>query len=340
MASSSKQTDNTDTYGGEQIHASTYSIADIGKLAFASKKERNLPSVASSSEHGLDGTWYFFAPDMLMTVSHTTVPSPSFSFFRDEGHWCALRIVLKGALHLQAGDVDLHEPSISFIVTGTNYRDALEITGVADAPLSSVSILFDIEVLDKKLGPRDSDAITHLLEISNSSSQEIGIYCLDHTPRTVQSAANIIALKEQDPYCLLRAESEALTLLADLLGDLNLLIYKDKDAGINRKDIELLNRVKTKLDTDFGQHLSINDLSKYAGVNRRKLTEGFKALFGSTIKEYLNAVRMCHAVALLEQKAPISEIALLTGFSEHASFTRAFKRYYGVLPKDFVVARP
>jgi len=57
---------------------------------------------------------------------------------------------------------------------------------------------------------------------------------------------------------------------------------------------------------------------------------------GYTYREVLERARMARAEQLLAQNdMPIVEVALLAGYEEHASFTRAFKRRFGTSPKDF-----
>jgi len=100
-------------------------------------------------------------------------------------------------------------------------------------------------------------------------------------------------------------------------------------------DIEQLLAVRTLLETDCSTQLTLNDIARGAGLNRRKLTEGFKILFGSGVHEYLLQQRMTQAGSLLRQGLAVSAVSEKVGYLGHGTFSRAFKRFYGVSPKQF-----
>jgi len=81
---------------------------------------------------------------------------------------------------------------------------------------------------------------------------------------------------------------------------------------------------------------SIADLSRMIGINRNKLTGGFRQLYGSTIFEFLINKRMERARQLLLDTAlPIQEIAMMIGYSKLSNFTTAFTRKFGIPPSIF-----
>jgi AraC family transcriptional activator of pyochelin receptor len=71
------------------------------------------------------------------------------------------------------------------------------------------------------------------------------------------------------------------------------------------------------------------------GLNRRKLTYGFSKLFGQTIFEFGQQIRMDRAVKMLrEDRLNIGQIAGLLGYENPRNFSVAFVNRFGVLPKD------
>jgi len=69
------------------------------------------------------------------------------------------------------------------------------------------------------------------------------------------------------------------------------------------------------------------------GLQRRLRETGY------TYREVVEGVRAARARSLLaDDDLPVVEIALLLGYEEHASFTRAFKRRFGVPPSDYRAA--
>lgn len=80
---------------------------------------------------------------------------------------------------------------------------------------------------------------------------------------------------------------------------------------------------------------SLSDLARVAGINEYKLKRGFKETFGNTVFGYLSDTRLELAKTdLLEKKKSASEIAFELGYSSVQHFSNAFKKKFGVSPKQ------
>lgn len=94
--------------------------------------------------------------------------------------------------------------------------------------------------------------------------------------------------------------------------------------------------VKEFLD-DFPQaDVSLEDLSKLAGLSPYYLTRSFQKEFGLPPHSYQIQARLRVAKQLLRQGMAISDVAQETGFHDQSHFHRHFKRALGVTPKQFV----
>ncbi|MNY63971.1 Regulatory protein PchR [compost metagenome] len=70
-------------------------------------------------------------------------------------------------------------------------------------------------------------------------------------------------------------------------------------------------------------------------LNEFKLRNGFKQHFGTTIYNYITRIRMEEAKRLiLNENKNMYEVSTIVGFKHQASFTHAFKKYYGLLPSE------
>lgn len=73
-------------------------------------------------------------------------------------------------------------------------------------------------------------------------------------------------------------------------------------------------------------------------VSRRKLYDLFDAL-DQTPAEFIRSERLSRAAGMLSgnhsQQMKVSDIAFSVGFSDITTFTRAFRRQYGAVPRDF-----
>lgn len=76
-------------------------------------------------------------------------------------------------------------------------------------------------------------------------------------------------------------------------------------------------------------------LAQQVGVSDRTLQKGFKAVFGVTPFVYLTQQRLNQAEQLLRQpNQSVAEVANLVGYANPAQFAAAFKRQFGITPKD------
>ena len=78
---------------------------------------------------------------------------------------------------------------------------------------------------------------------------------------------------------------------------------------------------------------SVNGLARAAGVHAVHLARAFRVFLGCTPGDLLRLRRLeIAASALLQQESSLTEIALASGFSDQAQFTKAFRRTYGLSP--------
>ena len=104
---------------------------------------------------------------------------------------------------------------------------------------------------------------------------------------------------------------------------------------LRESDMRQLAAVKARIDADFAQPLTRDELASWAGVNRTKLSEGFRVMFGATLHDYLVDCRMNAARALLLQGITVADVAERVGYQDRGSFSKLFKRLHGVSPSDY-----
>ncbi|MCT4638053.1 MAG: AraC family transcriptional regulator [Bacteroidales bacterium] len=104
----------------------------------------------------------------------------------------------------------------------------------------------------------------------------------------------------------------------------------------NISDIEKIKEAKRVLIANLNQPPSIVALSRHVGVNENKLKYGFKEVYNQTVYGYLFDYKMDLAgKLLLDTNKPILEIAFECGYTDASHFTKAFKRKYGISPREF-----
>lgn len=102
-----------------------------------------------------------------------------------------------------------------------------------------------------------------------------------------------------------------------------------------RPDNSILDRVKFLIKRDIFSHLTLDYLAEEMCISPRTLRRHLQTC-GTSYKELLEEERK--RVSLAQVRKPdmsIEELALNLGYSDTSSFSRAFKRWYGMSPKNF-----
>lgn len=101
-------------------------------------------------------------------------------------------------------------------------------------------------------------------------------------------------------------------------------------------DTSRLIDARRMIDERWREKLTLATIARGCGLNRAKLTRGFREMFACTIAEALAERRLSHAGRmLLTTDKPVSSIGYENGYLNNASFARAFNRRFGVSPSDY-----
>ncbi|RKD13888.1 hypothetical protein BCY91_10065 [Pelobium manganitolerans] len=105
---------------------------------------------------------------------------------------------------------------------------------------------------------------------------------------------------------------------------------------LRKSDMEKIRHAAGMLKQNLSAPLTIASLAKEVGTNPSKLQEGFRQVFGQTVNNYLNKLRLEYAKdQILIGELNISEIADRVGISNKSYFSRLFKSAYQLNPKEF-----
>ncbi|MFB0937446.1 MAG: AraC family transcriptional activator of pyochelin receptor [Candidatus Azotimanducaceae bacterium] len=102
---------------------------------------------------------------------------------------------------------------------------------------------------------------------------------------------------------------------------------------------EVVSQIKQAKDIIIEQMASpptLEELSKIVGLNIKKLKMGFKELYGMPVFTFLFHYKMEHAKKLLAINGNnVNEVATQIGYSTSSHFIVAFKKKFGITPKQF-----
>lgn len=120
-------------------------------------------------------------------------------------------------------------------------------------------------------------------------------------------------------------------------------LYQDDLRGTNhillrRSEIEQIEMATNYIDQNLSCLSSIQDIASKVGLNANKMQEGFRYLFGKTVKEYIKEKRYIKIQELLiNTDLQISEISDMVGISSKSYISKIFKEKTGMTPQEFRV---
>ena len=104
----------------------------------------------------------------------------------------------------------------------------------------------------------------------------------------------------------------------------------------NRHRPAWLSRIVERLAVEYAKRLTLDELSREAGVHPVHLSRVFRKCVGQGIGEYVHRLRVRAACEqILEPEISIAEVSLALGFADQSDFTRAFRRVTGMTPAAF-----
>jgi len=102
------------------------------------------------------------------------------------------------------------------------------------------------------------------------------------------------------------------------------------------QDWETLLPLLVHIQAHLEEDLSLDALSRKAGLSPFSLQRLFKAAIGETPKAYTSRLRLERgAFRLLVHDSTVLDIALDCGFQSPETFLRAFRRHFGRVPSDY-----
>lgn len=104
-----------------------------------------------------------------------------------------------------------------------------------------------------------------------------------------------------------------------------------------REYLKRINSVLNFIEKNLDAELSLEYLAKKAHYSPYHFHRVFLTVVNEKLNEYINRKRIerIAAVLLIKPKTALSELAFKYGFNSGNSFSRAFKKYYGVSPTQF-----
>lgn len=121
--------------------------------------------------------------------------------------------------------------------------------------------------------------------------------------------------------------------LLEQLAEAFSFFLKNSDGFVQNS--EMLTRVQRHIVLHITEDLTIERLSELFSYHPNYFIRLFRRETGYTPYQYIVQQRMQYAVTQLNKGLPNEEVCYACGYTDSSTFTRAFRKYYGVTPQKY-----
>lgn len=195
--------------------------------------------------------------------------------------------------------------------------------------------------MEIKIHPKKFHQITENIEkewntFCNGKKDEI-FYRDKITPSIQVALQQILNCPYENGLKNIYMEGKILEILAIYLNERIYQQERHNSIKLSNEDVASLYKAKEILDNNLVDPPTLTSLSKMICLNEFKLKNGFKEIFGDTVYAYVIDKRLETARLLLEKKnMQVSEVVSLVGYANASHFASAFRKKFGVNPKEYL----
>lgn len=105
----------------------------------------------------------------------------------------------------------------------------------------------------------------------------------------------------------------------------------------SEEHIKRIRKVLNFIDENLDNELSLENLAEIGNYSPFHFHRIFRGIIGETLQEYITRKRMEKSAMMLshQKQRPLEEIFLEVGFKSNSTFSKTFKKYFGISPTDF-----
>jgi len=177
-----------------------------------------------------------------------------------------------------------------------------------------------------------SPGYTHLL------AQPDAMLLCHASARSLHFAEQLLAPVDSDNFLgHLHIKARVIELIGLVLSNASALQLNQRRPlkTLHQRDQLRMENLCKVLDSGTMDNASLAAIAEHVHLSVNTLQRHFNAVTGMTVKAYINASRLARAYyALTTQGVSVADAAHLAGYSNSANFATAFKRQYGIQPRQ------
>ena len=147
----------------------------------------------------------------------------------------------------------------------------------------------------------------------------------------------LFEIKDNDPVSQIRRLSSVIHLIERSLHSFLRQEQATLPRTVKKTDLESMQHIEQILSSRLEGFPSLESLAHEVFMSTSKLKNLFKQVYGHTLYDYYNKSRLQRARELLiNGQVSIKQAGSEIGFSNLSHFAKAFRKEFGILPRDLV----
>ena len=98
---------------------------------------------------------------------------------------------------------------------------------------------------------------------------------------------------------------------------------------------DLLNEVLAYIELHLSEKITLEETAKHFYVSVSTITQLFRQKMGTSFYRCVTQQRLIAAKVLINEGKALEDVSRAVGFADYSSFYRAFKKEYGITPRQF-----